>query len=96
MGAVELHSSLLQSAINANILICDFIQIARSPCLEEGGGGGMSYCLGSLKFALCFYNQSQTSTILYSIATCKELLTIQFCIHGMMGYLVPPFPVQVG
>lgn len=40
MGAVELHSSLLQSAINANILICDFIQIARSPCLEEGGGGG--------------------------------------------------------
>lgn len=93
MGAVELHSSLLQSAINANILICDFIQIARSPCLEEGG---MSHCLGSLKFALCFYNQSQTFTILYSIATCKELLTIQFCIHGMMGYLVPPFPVQVG
>ena len=39
MVAVELHSSLLQSAINANILICDFIQIARSPCLEEGGGG---------------------------------------------------------
>ena len=40
MGAVELHSSLLQSAINANILICNFIQIAQSPCLEEGGGGG--------------------------------------------------------
>jgi len=35
VGAVELLSSLLQSAINANILICNFIQIAQSSCLEE-------------------------------------------------------------